>query len=186
MTGRGKWLILILAVAFSLRASAQSVAVAQLSGIVADETGGALPGVTVIMKQTDTGVTRTAVSGQAGGFVFTNLPVGPYKLTATLSGFSTFEQTGITLAVGNTRSVNVTMKIGGVTDTVKVIADTTAVETRAVGMGTVVPHETIVGLPLNGRSALQLILLAGGAVAVGGLTDGRQYPGAVSISVADC
>ena len=104
MTGRGKWLVLILAVAFTLRASAQSVAVAQLSGIVADETGGALPGVTVVMKQTDTGVTRSAVSGQSGGFVFTNLPVGPYKLTATLSGFSTFEQTGITLAVGNTRS----------------------------------------------------------------------------------
>ena len=53
-----------------------------------------------------------------------------------------------------------------------------------MGMGTVVPHEAIVGLPLNGRSALQLILLAGGAVEVGGLTDDRQYPGAVSISVA--
>jgi hypothetical protein len=184
MTGRGKWLVLILAVAFTLRASAQSVAVAQLSGIVADETGGALPGVTVIVKQTDTGVTRTAISGQAGGFVFTNLPVGPYKLTATLSGFSTFEQTGITLAVGNTRSINVTLKIGGVTDTVKVVADTTAVETRAVGVGTVVPHDQIVGLPLNGRSALQLILLAGGAVELNGLTDDRQYPGAVSISVA--
>ena len=47
MTGRGKWFVLAFAVAFTLRASAQSVAVAQLSGIVADETSGALPGVTV-------------------------------------------------------------------------------------------------------------------------------------------
>ncbi|HXT68633.1 MAG TPA: TonB-dependent receptor [Vicinamibacterales bacterium] len=173
-----------MAVAFTLRASAQTVAVAQLSGTVIDGTGGALPGVVVTVTQTDTGVTRTAVTGTDGGFVFTNLPVGPYKLVSKLQGFSPFEQTGITLAVGNTRSVNVTMKIGAMTDTIKVVADATLVETRSIGMGTVVPQAQIVGLPLNGRSALQLIVLAGSAVEVTGLTDDRQYPGAVSIAVA--
>src|SRR3954452_24168491 len=99
-----------------LGAAAQTVAVAQLSGTVLDDSGGALPGVDVTVTQTNTGMTRTAVSGGNGSYVFTTLPIGPYKLSARLSGFSSFEQTGITLAVGDTRSVNVAMKIGGVTE----------------------------------------------------------------------
>src|SRR5262245_38844687 len=153
MVRRCSCLVLAIALAFVPRAGAQTVAVAQLSGTVADESGAAMPGVAVTATQTDTGMTRSVTTGANGGFVFTNLPVGPYKLTAKLSGFSTFEQTGITLAVGNTRSVNVVMKIGGVTETVKVVADATLVETRDIGVGTVVPQEQIVGLPLNGRSA---------------------------------
>src|ERR1043165_6303189 len=120
-------------------ASAQTVAVAQLSGTVLDESGGALPGVEVTVTQTDTGMTRFVISGDKGDYVFTNLPVGPYKLGAKLSGFSTFEQTGIVLAVGDTRSVNVSMKVGGVSETVRVQADAALVETRSVNVGTVVP-----------------------------------------------
>jgi hypothetical protein len=164
--------------------AAQTVAVAQLSGTVLDDSGGALPGVDVTVTQTDTGMTRSAVTGAKGDYVFTNLPVGPYKLAARLSGFSGFEQTGIVLAVGDTRSVNVTMKVGGVTETVHVQADAALVETRNVNVGTVVSQEQIVDLPLNGRSVLQLIVLSGSAVDEPGLTDNRQYPNAVAISVA--
>src|SRR5688572_27587962 len=138
---------------------AQSVAVAQLSGTVLDESGGALPGVEVVITQTDTGMTRFVISGANGEYTFNNLPVGPYKLTSKLSGFSVFEQTGIVLAVGDTRSVNINMKIGGLTETVTVQSDANLVETRSVNVGTVVPQEQIVSLPLNGRSVLQLIVL---------------------------
>src|SRR3954452_11257473 len=103
-----------------LGAAAQTVAVAQLSGTVLDESGGALPGVEVTVTQTDTGMTRFVISGDKGTYVFTNLPVGPYKLTTKLSGFSNFEQTGIVLAVGDSRSVNVNMKVGGLSETVRV------------------------------------------------------------------
>src|SRR5438445_13337305 len=89
----------------------QTVAVAQLSGTVVDESGGALPGVEVTVTQTSTGMTRFVVSGSGGEYVFTNLPVGPYSLTAKLQGFTTFEQTGIVLAVGDTRSVKITLKV---------------------------------------------------------------------------
>src|SRR4051794_13409671 len=164
--------------------SAQTVAVAQLSGTVLDESGGALPGVEVTVTQTDTGMTRFVITGDKGNYVFTNLPVGPYKLTAKLSGFSGFEQTGIVLTVGDTRSVNVGMKVGGLTETVRVQADANLVETRSVNVGTVVPQEQIVSLPLNGRSVLQLIVLSGSAVENPGLTDNRQYPNSVAISVA--
>lgn len=183
MARRGFWLVLALAAALARPAAAQTVAVAGLSGTVADESGGALPGAEVTVTQTDTGMTRFVITGANGGYVFTNLPVGPYKLAAKLSGFSTFEQTGIVLAVGSTRSVNVTLKVGGVSETVLVEADAAQVETRSIGLGQIVPQEQIVGLPLNGRSALQLIVLAGGAVETPGLTDDRQYPGAVAIAV---
>ena len=165
-------------------ALAQSVAVAQLSGTVLDESGGALPGVEVTVTQTETGMTRFMISNEKGEYVFTNLPVGPYKLSSKLSGFSAFEQTGIVLVVGDTRSVNISMKIGGLTETVRVQADANLVETRNVNVGTVVPQEQIVSLPLNGRSVLQLIVLSGSAVENTGLTDNRQYPNSVAISVA--
>jgi len=79
---------------------AQSVAVANLSGTVLDESGGALPGVEVTITQTDTGMTRFVITGEKGDFVFTNLPVGPYKLSAKLSGFSTFEEQAAIAACG--------------------------------------------------------------------------------------
>src|SRR3954468_9364655 len=159
MVRRSVILFVLAVVLAPLAAAAQTVAVAQLSGTVLDESGGALPGVEVTVTQTDTGMTRFVISGDKGEYVFTNLPVGPYKLTSKLSGFSNFEQTGIVLAVGDSRSVNVSMKIGGLSETVRVQADANLVETRSVNVGTVVPQEQIVSLPLNGRSVLQLIVL---------------------------
>ena len=106
MLRRSVWLTLAILVA-CVPAFAQTVAVAQLSGTVADESGAALPGAEVKITQTDTGMTRFVITGQDGGYVFTNLPVGPYKVAAKMSGFSVFEQTGIILTVGQARSVNV-------------------------------------------------------------------------------
>jgi hypothetical protein len=177
-------LVSAFALAIVPAALAQTVTVAQLSGTVVDESGGALPGVEVAVTQTDTGMTRFVITNERGGYVFTNLPVGPYTLLAKLGGFSVFEQTGIVLAVGDTRSVNVTLQIGEVSETITVQADANLVETRNVNVATVVRQEQIVDLPLNGRSVLQLIVLAGSAVATTGLTDNRQYPNAVAISVA--
>jgi hypothetical protein len=125
------------------------------------------------------------ITGDRGEYVFTNLPVGPYTLTAKLSGFRTFEQTGIVLAVGDTRTVNISMKLGELTETLVVEANVNQVETRSTAVGQLVSEEQIVGLPLNGRQATQLVLLSGAAVEVGGgLTSNRQYPNAVAISVA--
>jgi hypothetical protein len=176
-------------IAFALRpsVSAQTVAVAQLTGTVADSSGGALPGVEVTVKQTGTGMTRFVISGSRGEYVFTNLPVGPYTLTAKLQGFTSFEQSGIVLAVGDSRSVNVSLKVGAISETITVAANSSQVETRGTGVGLVVSQEQIVGLPLNGRQATQLVLASGGAVDtsnVGGLTSNRQPPNAVAISVA--
>jgi hypothetical protein len=67
-------------------------------------------------------MTRFVVSGSGGEYVFTNLPVGPYTITAKLQGFTTFEQSGIVLAVGDSRSLKVTLKVGAVSETITVVA----------------------------------------------------------------
>ena len=101
MVRRGGVFVLLALLLLPLSGEAQTVAVAQLSGTVLDESGGALPGVEVTVTHTDTAMTRFVISNESGGYVFTNLPVGPYKLTAKLSGFSVYEQTGIVLSVGD-------------------------------------------------------------------------------------
>ena len=133
-------LALLAALLFVPAAYAQSVAVAQLSGVVTDESGGVLPGVGVTVTQTNTGMTRFVTTGERGDFVFTNLPIGPYRLSAKLEGFKAFEQTGINLNVGDTRSANVVMGLGVMTETVSVQADASLVETRSLTIGTITPR----------------------------------------------
>ncbi len=79
MVRRGLWLVVAMVLACVPRAQAQTATGAQLSGIVTDESAGALPGAEVTVTQTDTGMTRFVITDERGGYVFTNLPVGPYK-----------------------------------------------------------------------------------------------------------
>src|SRR5918911_566854 len=120
---------------------AQTVAIAQISGVVSDESGGALPGVEVTVTQTATGATRFDVTDGRGEYVLPNLPIGPYKLEAKLQGFSTYERTGITLSVGANPVINVTLKLSAVQETVTVTANAAMVETRNTGVGTTMTEE---------------------------------------------
>jgi outer membrane receptor protein involved in Fe transport len=183
MVRRSVWLWLVVTLALVAPVSAQTVA--DLSGKVTDETGGALPGVTVTVTHAGTGLTRTVATNAAGDYVLNSLPVGPYRLAARLDGFRAFEQTGIVLSVGESRAVNVRLALGAMAEVVSVQADATLVETRDAGVGRVVEKEQIVSLPLNGRDVNQLIVLAGNAVQVAGIGSGdRAYPGAATVSVA--
>ena len=149
----------------SSTASAQ--ATAQISGAVRDEGGGVLPGVDVTVTQTNTGFTRTVVTDQAGIYVLPNLPLGPYRLQAMLTGFRTYERTGIVLQVGSSPTLDVTLGIGALAETVSVEAAAPLVDTQRAGIGQVIETERIVELPLNGRNPVQLIELAGAAVQTG-------------------
>jgi hypothetical protein len=167
-------------------AGAQTVAVAQISGVVTDESGGALPGAQVQVTQTSTGAVRFVTTGSGGEYVLTNLPVGPYKLEVMLDGFTTYDQTGITLQVGASPVINVSLKVGALSENITVEAAATMVEARSTAVGVVIDQEQMVGLPLNGRQPSQLVLLAGAAVSqpAGLIGSQRQYPSAVAISVA--
>ena len=141
-------------VAFSLMALvvaavAWAQATAQLSGRVADESGAVLPGVTVTVTQTDTGFSRTVVTDETGSYVMPNLPVGPYRLEVSLQGFRTYVQTGIALQVGATPTINATLAVGNLEETVSVEAAAPIVDVRSAGISEVVENERILELPLQ-------------------------------------
>src|SRR6185503_19486369 len=118
-------------------AVAQVGSTAQITGTVRDSSGAVLPGVDVAAVQTDTGFRRAAVTEASGLFVLSNLPVGPYRLEAMLSGFRSFPQTGIVLTVNANPEINITLSLGQVTETVSVQGATPLVETRSPGIGSV-------------------------------------------------
>src|ERR1700676_4512244 len=74
----------------------------------------AVPGAEVKITQTDTGLMRTTVTGTAGGYVLPDLPVGPYQLEVSKSGFSRYVQAGIVLQVASNPTVDVSLKMGTV------------------------------------------------------------------------
>ena len=166
-------------------ASAQSVSSAQVSGVVRDASGGALPGADVTITKIDTGAVRSAVTGTEGGFVLPNLPVGPYQLKVSLQGFTTYVQDGIVLQVSSNPQINVTLAVGVVSEQVTVTANTTMVETHTTGIGQVVDNQRVMELPLNGRQATELIFLSGLATSApaGDLNTNKNFP-TVTISVA--
>ena len=158
-------------------------ATAQLSGRVTDASSAVLPGVTVTVTQTNTGLTRTAVTDSSGTYVLPNLPVGPYRLEAMLAGFRAYAQTGIVLQVGATPAINMVLELGELAETVTVDAAAPLVDTQSAGISEVVAQERILELPLQGRQVTDLIVLAGAAVEMG-RPNNRSFQGGVNIAVA--
>ena len=177
-------------IVFSLAGGdAWAQATAQISGTVRDQSGAVLPGAEVTVTQTDTSVTRSAISNETGSYVLSNLPIGPYRLEAALPGFRTFVQTGIVLAVNGAPLINPVLQVGQVSEQIEVQANAALVETHSTGVGELIDSKRVVELPLNGRQAFQLITLAGAATTiplanVGQLYSGKNNPDESPISVA--
>jgi hypothetical protein len=161
------------------------VSTGQISGRVTDASGAVLPGATVTATQTEMQVVRATVTNEVGAYTLPNLPVGPYRLEATLQGFQTFVQPGITVQVNANLVVDPALRVGNIAETVTVegTASEIAVETRRMGVGTVVEQERILELPLNARQATDLITLAGASVPVPASATATMVTG-VNISVA--
>jgi carboxypeptidase family protein len=158
-------------------------ATAQLSGRVTDESGAVLPGVTITVTHTDTGATRTVVTDDQGVYLFTNLPTGPYRLEAMLSGFRTYVQTGIVLQVAGAPVINAVLAVGSLEETLSVEAAAPLVDVRSAGISDVVENARITELPLQGRQVTDLIVLAGSAVQTG-TPPSHHFAGGVRIAVA--
>ena len=163
-------------------ASVWAQVTAQISGSVQDQTGALLPGAEITVTQIETGVTRTTITNENGYYVLPNLALGPYRLEAGLPGFRTFVQTGIVLQVGSNPLLNVTLQVGEVSEQVEVQANAALVETQVAGVGQLIENQRILELPLNGRVATDLIVLAGATTPVG-VSSIASYPGTAFFSV---
>ena len=116
-------------------AAAWPQATAQISGTIRDASGAVLPGVQVTATQAETGVARSTITNETGFYVLPSLPLGPYRMEASLTGFRTFAQTGLVLQVASSPVIDVKMEVGQVSQAVEVEAEAVTIETRSVGVG---------------------------------------------------
>jgi hypothetical protein len=154
----------------------------QIQGQVRDESGAAIPMADVKATQTDTNTVRTTTTGTDGTYVLANMPIGPYRIEISKQGFSTFVQTGIVLQVATSPTLDVSLKVGNVSEQVQVEANAALVETQNTNLGSVIENKRILELPLNGRNPAELIQLAGAAVPAG-INGTAGFPGGLNISV---
>lgn len=144
----------------SLYAQAGSSAV---TGTITDETGAALPGVIVTVKHDESGISRSSTTGPDGRYGVTALRPGPYTVVAELAGFNNTTRTGVTLTVGSTGTVNLTMAVAGRSESITVTGSAPLIDTATAEVGVTVTTTQIANLPLNSREFLDLANLAGAA-----------------------
>lgn len=155
----------------------------QIQGTVLDASGAAIPEATVKVTNTATDLVRTVLTDADGTYVVPDLPVGPYRVDVSKQGFSAFAQTGIVLQIATNPTINVTLRVGNLSEQVQVEANAALVETQATGFGNVMENQRIVELPLNGRVATDLIQYTG-AVIPQGVAGNGGYPGTQQFVIA--
>jgi hypothetical protein len=170
---RSNWLalrVLLIAVcALGLgTALAQSTNSGDISGIVSDGTGAALPGATVSVVNVNTGVTKDYTTNNDGVYDTSSIVAGTYKVTFSKPGFSQLVRSSITVIVGNT-TLNAQLKVGSVTDSVVVNVDIPLLKTEDGEQTTTLDAQTLSQLPQVGQDWSSFdILLPGAAGAPGG------------------
>jgi outer membrane receptor protein involved in Fe transport len=169
--------LLFLMVSLVLPSDLSAQSTAEVRGVVQDETGGIIPGATVTAINELTGLERSTSSDDGGRFIFPRLPVGSYRVEATLQGFRKFATATFRLNVEDVQQVNVVMAVGQLSDAVTVSGSALAVETVGGAISEVVDERRIRELPLNGRDPLQLQLLLPGVVPGQGSTTMQQQGG---------
>ncbi len=151
-------LVLLLLIPAGLYAQSSG---SNLSGRVADETGAALPGVTVTATNDATGFNRSTVTATDGTYRLLALPIGTYTVVADLSGFANITTKGVQIQVATDRTLNITLKQAAVKEQITVTAEAPLVATSP-SVGTVVSQKELENLPLNGRQFANLGALAPG------------------------
>lgn len=133
-----------------------------ISGTVNDAQGAVLPGVTITLRNAETGLTRSLVTESDGRFRVGGLPPGPYSIRGELQGFGTVDITDVTVVVGSETVRNLTMQVQGVQESVTVTAQAPVVDTTMTEVSGVITQEQMQMLPLPSRQPMSLALLMPG------------------------
>src|SRR6185369_5042127 len=160
-----KALVCALVVCFALLCSpafAQRSTTGTIRGVVTDNSGAALVGATVKIKNTATGETRTLTTNTQGEYSAPDLPVGVYQVAISQPNFKESVNQAVELHVSSTAVVNAMLQVGSVEEKVEVQANSIQVETSTGAVGNLVDGNQVRELPLNGRSFAQLTQLMPG------------------------
>jgi hypothetical protein len=140
---------------------------ARIAGVVQDPAGAVIAGAEVTLTHVATSVSRRMTASSEGYYAFLDLTPGTYNLTATARGFKTFSQSGITVQVGRAVTVNISLELGSVSESVTVTGEAALVNTQTSTIQQTVDTKRITELPLNGRNIVQLVSLLPGVVSWG-------------------
>jgi hypothetical protein len=137
---------------------------ASLSGTVTDDQKSAVPGATVTLTSPTTGAARDTVSGSNGSYQFIAVPPGVYTLKAELSGFKASIVEKVQLSTDTAQRIDIALSVGGIEESVQVLADVPAINTTDASLGNVIKEAQIMGLPLEARNPVGLLSLQTGVV----------------------
>ena len=158
-------LVMLLGVAgLMVPAAMAQQATANVTGVVKDPTGAAIPKAQVELTNVDTGVTRKTSTNTDGVYDFPSVVPGAYSMQVSATGFNGVSQPAVTLQVGQTATFDFQLKVGATTSTVTVNAAAPALETSTSELGTVVAPKEMNDLPLNGRNFTELLTILPGTV----------------------
>jgi hypothetical protein len=138
--------ILQLLVSVSLLAQADRGSVA---GTITDASGAVVPGITLTLRNSATNLTYSTPSNENGNYSFQNLPIGNYNLTVEVKGFQRQEVNGIEVQVNQQSKIDLTMRVGDVTQTIQVDAAAAMIQTESTDVGTVINDKRFLDLPLT-------------------------------------
>ncbi|HUI57033.1 MAG TPA: TonB-dependent receptor [Bryobacteraceae bacterium] len=137
-----------------------------ISGVITDASGAVVPNAHVVIENRGTEVSRSATTNERGYYSAPNLIPGPYRVTASAAGFTTFIRSDLVLTVGAELEINIQLKPGEVSEKVEVTGEAPDLETATSSLGNSVRGGTIRELPLNGRDWTQLAALEPGVATV--------------------
>ena len=160
----GHWLILALALMIGWTAPTRAQVSAQIKGTISDPSGAGVPSASVTVRNTETGVSRTAPAEADGTYLFVALPVGVYEVTASKAGFQGATRRGIQLNVHQEVTIDLQLEVRSVQEAVMVAEDAPIVNTTTSDISGLVGAKEIKQLPLNGRSYDLLLTLNPGIV----------------------
>ena len=136
----------------------------QISGFVRDASGFIIPGADVTIRNEATGLERRTVTNDSGYYVAPNLPPGSYTVTVEVPGFRRFIRSQNRLAAGLTATVDASLQVGEVTESVEVVASQAVVSSDTATVGRVIEMSEIQNLALSGRNPIFLASLKAGVV----------------------
>ncbi len=136
-----------------------TISFAQLNGTVLDTSGRAVVKAPVTVRNADNNQTFKTTTTDTGFYVLPNLPPGHYEVTVSSQGFAKTTQTGIELTVGQTATVNITLKVAAAGETVLVTGEAPIIEPTKTEISQVIETQQIQDLPISGRLFTDFALL---------------------------
>jgi hypothetical protein len=134
----------------------------RIRGTVTDASGGAVAGAKVTLINTGTNTSRETTTGATGEYVFLEVPVATYEIDITQTGFKKFVRKDVGVDLNATVTVDISLQLGGSTETVEVTGAPPIVDTTSTQLGAVVDERSVTQLPLNARDTYQLLQLQPG------------------------